>query len=96
MPQEPEKPEEQHKKSRPNQRKSPKKGPIYTATTSEVPDSWESDIHEHRSNTDPSSSMLNVCFEFPIMPAAVANCFANLPFFDQGSSYEQRQGMFHY
>lgn len=96
MPQELEKPEEQRKLSHQNQRKPPKKSPIYANTTSEVPDSWESGIHEQRSNTDPSNSVLGDCFGLPFMPAMVANCIANLPFCDQDSSYEQRQGMFHY
>jgi hypothetical protein len=96
MPCEQEKPAERHQPSYSNQPKNPK-GSMYQSTISEMQNSWQSDIHEQRSSKNPSNSMLEDCFGFKIMPSSMwADCMANLPFCDQNSSYEQRQGIFQY
>lgn len=93
MPREQEKPDGRDQLSHSNQHETPK-NPIYNSTKSEMPNSMQGNVHEQRGRPDPSNSIFDECFGFKIVPSIWTDCFANLPFYDQDLSYEQRQGMF--
>jgi hypothetical protein len=95
MPRQVDKPDERHHLSHPNQQKNPQSA-IHNSTSSEMPNSWQSDIHERRRSTDPSNSMSDNCFGFNIMPSMLADCFANRLPCDEDPSYKQKQGVFQY